>query len=114
MRDDREKLLDIFEAIEQIEKYAVQGREAFESNELIQIWHVRHLQVIGEAARTLSSTFKDRHPQISWTRIIGMRNILVHHYFEIDLPVVWEVVENELPPLKEQVEAILRQEGGGW
>ncbi|MBM4273184.1 MAG: DUF86 domain-containing protein [Deltaproteobacteria bacterium] len=113
MRDDREKLLDIFDAIEQIEKYAVQGREAFESSELIQVWHVRHLQVIGEAARTLSSGFKDKHPQIPWTRIVGMRNILVHHYFEIDLPVVWEVVEHELPQLKAQVEAILREGEGG-
>jgi len=113
MRDDREKLLDIFDAIEQIEKYAVQDREAFESSELIQVWHVRHLQVIGEAARTLSSGFKDKHPQIPWTRIVGMRNILVHHYFEIDLPVVWEVVEHELPQLKAQVEAILREGEGG-
>lgn len=113
MRDDREKLLDIVEAIEQIEKYAVQGREAFESNELIQVWHVRHLQVIGEAARTLSHTFKEKHPQIPWARIAGMRNILVHRYFEIDLPVVWEAVEHELPGLKAQGEAILRQEGKG-
>ena len=113
MRDDREKLLDIMEAIQQIEKYAVQGREAFESSELIQVWHVRHLQVIGEAARTLSPTLKEKHPQIPWARVVGMRHILVHHYFEIDLPVVWEVVEHELPALKARLEAILRQEGEG-
>jgi uncharacterized protein with HEPN domain len=113
MRDDREKLLDIIEAIEQIEKYAVEGREAFGLNELIQVWCVHQLQVIGEATRTLSPGFKEKHPQIPWGRIIGMRHILVHHYFEIDLPVVWEVVEHELQPLKEQVKAILREGEGG-
>jgi len=50
MRSDREKLLDILEAIERIEQYAVQGREAFEQNELIQTWFIQNLQVIGEAA----------------------------------------------------------------
>lgn len=54
MRDDRERLLDIQEAIERIEKYAVRGREAFERDELIQTWVLHHLQIIGEAVRALS------------------------------------------------------------
>ena len=55
MRDDRERLLDIVEAIERIEKYASEGRAAFEENELIQTWIVHHLQLIGEAVRALSN-----------------------------------------------------------
>jgi len=56
MRSDREKIHDILEAIERIERYTIQGRQAFEQNELIQTWFVQNLQVIGEASRALSST----------------------------------------------------------
>lgn len=88
MRDDREKLQDILEAITRIERYAIQGREAFEQNELIQNWFIQHLQIIGEASRVLSATLRDRHPEVPWSNIIGMRNILAHNYFEIDLEIV--------------------------
>jgi uncharacterized protein with HEPN domain len=108
MRDNREKLYDILEAIERIEKYAVQGREAFEENELIQTWFVQHLQIIGEASRVLSADIRDENPEVSWSQMIGMRNILTHNYFEIDLEGVWLVVERELPKLKPQIEAILQ------
>jgi uncharacterized protein with HEPN domain len=107
VRDNREKLRDILEAIERIEKYAVQGRKAFEENELIQNWFIQHLQIIGEASRVLSADIRDENPQVPWSQMIGMRNILTHNYFEIDLDVVWLVVERELPNLKPQIEAIL-------
>jgi uncharacterized protein with HEPN domain len=72
MRDDRVRLLDIQEAtIERIEKYAGQGQEAFEHEELIQTWIVHHLQIIGEAARALSSDLRDQHPEMPWSKIIG-------------------------------------------
>ncbi|MGH7961399.1 MAG: HepT-like ribonuclease domain-containing protein [Candidatus Binatia bacterium] len=108
MRDDRERLLDIQEAIERIEKYATQGQEAFAQDELIQTWIVHHLQIIGEAARALSSDLRDQHPEMPWSNIIGMRNILVHDYFGIDVDVVWAVVERDLPDLKLQIETILQ------
>jgi uncharacterized protein with HEPN domain len=108
MRDNREKLYDILEAIERIEKYAIQGREAFEENELIQTWFVQHLQIIGEASRVLSADIRDENPEVSWSQMIGMRNILTHNYFEIDLDIVWLVVEREFPKLKPQIEAILQ------
>jgi uncharacterized protein with HEPN domain len=108
MRDDREKLQDILEAIERIDRYAVQGREAFEQNELIQAWFTQNLQIIGEASRSLSSSIRNQYPEIPWTKMIGMRNILTHNYFEIDFDIVWVVVEQELPNLKRDVEAVLR------
>lgn len=108
MRDDREKLQDILEALERIDRYVVQGRSAFEQNELIQTWFTQNLQSIGEASRSLSSTIRNQHPEIPWTNMIGMRNILTHNYFEIDLDIVWVVVEQELPNLKQNVENILR------
>jgi len=95
MRDDRERLLDIQEAVERIERYTARGREAFEQDELIQTWVLYHLQIIGEAARALSSEFTGQHAEVPWPRILGMRNILVHNYFGIDVAIVWSVVERD-------------------
>ena len=108
MRSDREKLRDILDAIKRIERYSIQGKAAFEQNELIQTWFTQNLQVIGEAARSLSSDIRDQHPQIPWTKMIGMRNILTHNYFEIDLDIVWVVVDQELSDIKQNVETILQ------
>ena len=111
MMDDRERLRDIIAAIEHIDKYTVQGPAAFQTDELIQAWFLRHLQIIGEACRSLSESLKNSHPAIPWSKIIGMRHILVHDYFDIDLPLVWNAVERELPELKKQVTAILNKLG---
>lgn len=64
MRSDREKLEDILEAIERIERYAVQGVQAFEHSELIQTWFIQNLQVIGEASRSLSAATREQHPEV--------------------------------------------------
>ena len=81
MRSERERLLDIMEAIERIEKYAAQGRDAFEQDELIQNWMVNHIMTIGEACRNFPEDFQARYAEIPWADIIGMRNILIHHLF---------------------------------
>jgi uncharacterized protein with HEPN domain len=107
MRDDRERLHDIREAIERIEKYAARGREEFVRDELIQIWVLHHLQIIGEAARALSPAFTEKHAEVPWPQIVGMRNILVHNYFGIDVAIVWSVVERDLPVLKQSVNTLL-------
>jgi uncharacterized protein with HEPN domain len=108
MRGERERLLDILEAIERIEKYAVEGKTAFEADELIQTWVVHHITVIGEACRSLSDDFQAQYANIPWADIIGMRNILVHHYFGIDTDAVWSVVEHDIPELKFNIETILK------
>ena len=64
MRNEHERLLDILEAIERIEKYADEGKEAFEQNELIQTWIVHHITIIGEACRTVSDDFQARYANI--------------------------------------------------
>ncbi len=108
MRDDRERLLDILEAIERIDKHASKGRDAFFADDLLQTWIVYHLQIIGEAARALTQEFKGAHPDIPWKQIIGMRNVLVHAYFGIDEIALWEVVERDLPNLERAVSTVLR------
>jgi uncharacterized protein with HEPN domain len=92
-----------------IKKYASKGREAFEGDELIQSWIVHHLQMIGEAARAISSELKDEHSEMPWQQIVGMRHILVHPYFEVDTDLIWSVVEDDIPELKRQVEIILKE-----
>ncbi|MFC1793469.1 DUF86 domain-containing protein [Planctomycetota bacterium] len=107
MRDDRERLLDIREAIENIQKYAVRGKNAFSEDELIQTWILHHIQILGEAAARISDEFQEQHPDIPWFKIVGMRNILVHGYFKIDVNAVWSVVENDLTTLDDQIKHIL-------
>ena len=108
MRSERERLLDILEAIERIEKYAEEGKDAFEADELIQTWIVHHITIIGEACRALSDDFQASHANVPWADIVAMRNILVHHYFGIDKDAVWSVVERDLPELKLKVKMILK------
>ena len=110
MRDPRERLQDILEAIQNIRRHTSAGRQAFELDELVQSWCVRHLQIIGEAARSLPDEIRDSIPGIPWSDIIGMRHVLVHNYFGIDTELVWNVVENRLDPLKTTIEAFLKQQ----
>jgi len=107
MRDPKERLRDILEAIARIERYASRGREAFGQDELIQVWMFHHIQVIGEAAASLGRTFHEAHPEVPWRQIIAMRNVLVHEYFGVDLDEVWKTVESDLPAFKRAIEELL-------
>ncbi|MBI4505154.1 MAG: DUF86 domain-containing protein [Chloroflexi bacterium] len=107
MRSDRERLLDIPEAIERIERYAARAADALADDELVQTWIIHHLEIIGEAARGLTADFRLGHAHVPWAAIIGMRNVLVHGYFGIDLAAVRAAVEHDLPQLKVDVRALL-------
>ena len=107
MRSERERLLDILEAIERIEKYTRRGKTAFLGDELIQNWMVNHITLIGEACRALPDEFQVGHANVPWADIIAMRNLLVHHYFGIDVEAVWSVVERDIPELKFNIQVIL-------
>jgi uncharacterized protein with HEPN domain len=113
MRNDRERLLDILEAIEKIEKRVGSDRKAFDRDELLQVWAVHYLLIIGEAVTRLSEQLRIQHPEIPWNNIIGMRHILVHGYFEVDLEIVWKVIERDLPVLKRQTEGLLLESESG-
>jgi uncharacterized protein with HEPN domain len=89
MRDPKERLRDILDAIAAIERYLDYGRAALEQDELLQGWFVRNLQIIGEAARALPDDVRAPAPDIEWPKIIGMRNVLVHGYLDIDTDLVW-------------------------
>ena len=107
MRRDRDRLLDILEAIEKIEKYSIKGRDYFYSDELVQSWMAQNILIIGEAAAALSEDLRKQHPDIPWPEIIAMRNILVHAYFKIDPDEVWSVIDKDIKVLKNGIQKIL-------
>lgn len=108
MRDNNERVLDMLEAVERIERYAAKGRDAFYENELIQTWFIHHLQIICEAASKLSADFRNTYRDIPWAQIVAMRNIIAHEYFGIDQDAVWQVVARNLPELKHKLNVLYR------
>ena len=109
MRDSKERLRDVLDALDHIEKYTSRGREEFEREELIQVWVVHHLQIIGEAAARLGRDFHAAHPGVPRPKIVAMRNVLVHEYFGVDLNELWNVVHRDLKPIRGQVEQLLTE-----
>jgi uncharacterized protein with HEPN domain len=109
VRDPRERLHDILEAMAAIERHSAVDRAAFAQSELLQVWFLRHLQIVGEAVRGLPAEVRALAPEIPWAKIIGMRNILVHGYFEIDTDIVWDAATRDIPALRPAIERLLRK-----
>lgn len=106
MREPRERLQDIVEAVEAIRRH-VRTRDQFAQDELIQVWVVHHLSIIGEAASRVPDDWRAKST-MNWPAVVAMRNILVHHYFGIDLDAVWAVIERDPDVLKADVRQLLR------
>lgn len=107
MRDDKERLRDILESIENIERRMPSSRDAFMNDELIHVWMIHHITVIGEAAAGVSDDLKTRFHEVPWADVVAMRNVLVHQYFGVDPNVVWSTVDKDVPRLKSEMEKIL-------
>jgi len=95
------------ESIYLIEEY-IKDKSISEFLKLIQLQDsvIRRITIIGEAIKNIPDDFKETHPKIPWKPIIGMRDILIHQYFGIDLNLTWEVIEKDLPKLKKQIVSI--------
>jgi len=107
MKDDRIYLFHIRDAIQHILNYTEAGRDSFFADRKTQDAVVRNLEIIGEATKHLSQSLKDAHSGIAWKPIAGMRDKLIHDYFGINLQLVWDVVERDLPTLKLKVVQLL-------
>ncbi|MEW6388122.1 MAG: DUF86 domain-containing protein [Thermodesulfobacteriota bacterium] len=112
MKDDKLYLIYITECLDRIKDYTAGGREAFSQSKLIQDGVLRNLHTMSESTQRISDRLKASYPEVPWSDIAKFRNVLVHDYLEIDLKRIWDIVENDLPPLKRQVEAILQDLGG--
>lgn len=111
MRRDQQRLNDILEALDWIAK-AIAGRtEAeFVADDTLCYAVAQKLTILGEAAARLSQEIRARHSSVPWSDIVGLRNILVHEYFGIHWPLVWQTAVDHAPVLREQVAEILRAE----
>jgi uncharacterized protein with HEPN domain len=107
MKDDRIYLFHIRDAIQHILIYTDGGRESFFADRKTQDAVVRNLEIIGEATKHLSQPLKEAHPEIAWKPIAGMRDKLIHDYFGINLQLVWDVVERDLPTLQRKIAQLL-------
>jgi len=103
---------DIWEAVEKIERF-IKGvtQEAFENDHKTSDAVVRNLEVIGEAANRLPDDFREKHPEIGWARIVGLRHRIVHEYFGVDLKIIWQILQKDLPVFKKALLAIRKEMG---
>lgn len=100
MKRDEIYLQHILECIMTIEEYTHEGQQVFYESKIIQDAVIRNLEVIGEAAKRISKQLTEQYSQMPWREMAGMRDVLIHDYFGVDIGIVWNVVENELPELK--------------
>ncbi len=108
MRSDVDRLSDIIEAIRRKQEKLPHTKEEFTGSDLLQIRVLYPIQIIGEAANGISSTFRNAHPSDPWQDIIAMRHLLVHQYFGIDLDEVWNTTIYDLPSLEKEIIEILK------
>ena len=116
-RDQRLRLRDMLAASDKILERTAEGREEFLGDEMVQVWVIHHLEVIGEAAARVDVGIREAHPEVDWVAAAHTRNRLVHGYFDIDPEIVWKTVERDIPVLREQIAAILlrmSESDGGW
>jgi uncharacterized protein with HEPN domain len=109
MGSDADRLGDILEAAAKIRERVTDGVDTFQGDEMLQVWVIHYLQVIGEAARGVSQPLRERFSDMPWAQIVALRNILVHEYFGLNLHQVWTMVQKDLPKLEEQVRHIRSQ-----
>jgi len=105
---DKERLLHMIAAIDRILRYT-EGKsyEDLVNDDMMYYAVVKNIEIIGEAANMLTTEFQTTHPDTPWKMVKGMRNYIVHEYFQIDDVVVWDVVTNNLLPLKQQLQSYL-------
>jgi uncharacterized protein with HEPN domain len=111
MPRDVDSVLDMLQASRLICDF-MQGitREAFEQDTMRQAAVIREIEILGEAARRISESFRNAHQEIPWVQIIGMRNILIHAYDSVDLDEVWEVTQRSIPELICQLDPLVPPE----
>jgi len=105
---DSIRLQHILEAIHEIETYLVSSDfTEFMNNSMMRFACIKQMEIIGEASNHISGDIKSKFTDIEWAQIIGMRNIFVHEYFGIDTNLVWEIIKNDIPDLKEKISVVV-------
>jgi uncharacterized protein with HEPN domain len=104
------RIKDILHAIEKIEQYTKDMTAIeFKKNELVIDAVIRNFEIIGEASNGVPLIIQNAHPHIPWRQIIGLRNILIHEYFGVDVKAVWQTIHGHLPSLKQQLQGFSKE-----
>ena len=107
MNRDKLYLQHILDAIAKIHSYGAVGQSVFMADSHWQDAIIRQLEIIGEAVKRISEPLRQAHPEIPWRRIAGLRDLLIHDYMGVDIAAVWEITQQNLPELRQQLQAIL-------
>ena len=109
MKEDSIFLKHILEEIEKIENSLSGVSEMkFKNNVDYVDMTVRRIEIIGEAAKNLSKSLVNGHPEVEWKKIIGTRDKIIHGYFDVSVKLIWEIVEKDIPELKRHIKSILK------
>lgn len=108
-KDDNVYLLHILDAIDLIEKY-IKGvsENQFHSNTMVHDAVIRQVEIIGEAANNVSDEFQEKHSKLPWGKMIGIRNKVIHEYFNVNYSIVWDTIKEDLPIVKKSIKKILK------
>ena len=108
IKDNSVYLRHMLDAISRIAEYTKDVKyEDFIKSNLIQAAVIREIEIIGEATKKLTQEFKEKHQDIPWKQIAGMRDKLIHDYFGVDIDAVWDTIQNDIPPLNNKLKELL-------
>ena len=111
MRQDDLYLLDMLVAARKAARFAADVTYSqFERSDLHQNAIIKVVEIVGEAASRVSEVTKEAHPEVPWQEIVGLRNRIVHAYFEIDLELIWQIVHEDVPVLIDRLEQMVPPE----
>ena len=106
---DEIRLKHILDAIDEIGTYIIEVDFAtFIKNSMIRFACIKQMEIIGEASNHISAELKSKFSDIEWGQIVGMRNVFAHEYFGIDSRLVWEIIKNDIPELKDKIKLVLQ------
>ncbi|MBT3583176.1 DUF86 domain-containing protein [Candidatus Woesearchaeota archaeon] len=111
MNEDRDRIFleHILDSIRAISEFSINlTEEELNTNRMKQNAIVREIEIIGEAIKNISQTLKEKHPEIPWRKITGTRDKIVHHYFGMNLEIVWNIIINGIPLLEKQIESVIQ------
>lgn len=105
---DRVRALHIVDALAELDQYLGEADlNEFLSNSMLRFACIKQLEIIGEASIYITPDTKAQFPGIEWRKIAGLRNILIHEYFSVDAEIVWQILQDDIPVLKRQIDSLL-------
>ncbi len=101
----------MLESIEKIEKYTKKlTKEKLIKDTKVQDAIIRRIEILGEAVKNLPDDFRNKHPEVEWSEVVRTRDKIIHHYFGVDLDIIWDIIKKDLPKLKKQIKEILKDQ----